>query len=76
MKRLDVSLHRVGYVKEKVYTDIICKLSIIEDFHNLGINDCNAVSLRITCLTFGSYSPERGCHKIFLENWCFSRDYL
>lgn len=76
MKRLDVSLHRVGYVKEKVYTDIICKLSIIEDFHNLGINDRNAImALRIAYSTFGSYTPKTGCHtdkfvipKTFLEN--------
>ena len=75
LKKLDLSAHSVRFVEEKISPDIACKLSI-EDFHNLGINDRNAImSLRIACSTFGSYTPRRGCHtnkfvipKIFLEN--------
>ena len=75
LKKLDLSAHSVRFVKEQISPDIVCKLSI-EDFHNLGINDCNVImSLRIGCSTFGSYTPKRGCHtnkfvipKIFLEN--------
>ena len=75
LKKLDLSAHSVRFVKEKISSDIVCKLSL-EDFHNLGINDHNAImSLRIACSTFGRYTPKRGCHtnkfvirKIFLEN--------
>ena len=75
LKKLDLSAHSVRFVKEKISPDVVCKLSI-EDFHNLGINDHNAImSLRIACSTFGPYTPKRGCHtnkfvirKIFLEN--------
>ena len=72
LKKLDLSTHRVRFAEEKISPDIVCKLSI-EDFHNLGINDRNA--LRVACSTFGSYTPKRVCHtnkfvipKIFLEN--------
>ena len=75
LKKLDLSEHSVRFVEEKISPDIVCKLSI-EDFHNLGINDRNAIMhLRISCSTFVSYTPKRGCHtskfvipKIFLEN--------
>ena len=75
LKKSDFSAHSVRFVEEKISPDIVWKLSI-EDFHNLGINDRNAIMcLRIACSTFGSYPPERGCHtnkfafpKIFLEN--------
>ena len=77
LKKLDLSAHSVRFVEEKISPDIVCKL-LIEDFHNLGINDRNAImSLRISCSTFGSYThtPKRGCHtnkfvipKIVLEN--------
>ena len=75
LKKLDLSAHSVRFVEEKISPDTVCKLSI-EDFHNLGINDRNAImSLRIACSTFGSYTPKRGCHtnkfvvpQIFLEN--------
>ena len=74
LKKLDLSAHSVRFVEEKISPDILCKLSI-ENIHNLGINDRNAIiSLWIACSTFGSYSPKRGCHtnkfvipKIFLE---------
>ena len=74
LKKLDLSAHSVRFVEEKISPDIVYKLLI--DFHNLGINDRNAImSLRIACSTFGSYTPKRGCHtnkfvipKIFLEN--------
>ena len=67
--------HGVRFVEEKISPDIVCQLSI-EDFHNLGINDRNAImSLKIAASTFGSYCPKRGCHtnkfvisKIFFEN--------
>ena len=69
LKKLDLR-----FVEEKISPDIVYKLLI--DFHNLGINDRNAImSLRNACSTFGSYTPKRGCHtnkfvipKIFLEN--------
>ena len=76
LSSLQVSCKRVlRFVEEKISPDIVRKLSI-EDFHNLGINDRNAImSLRIACSTFGSYTPKRCCHtskcvipKIFLEN--------
>ena len=75
LKKSDFSAHSVRFVEEKISPDIVLKLSI-EDFHNLGINDRNAIiCLRIACSTFGSYPPERGCHinkfafpKSFLEN--------
>ena len=75
LKMLDLSAHSVKFVEEKIFPYIVCKL-LIEDFHNLGINDRNTImSLRIACSTFGSYTPKRGCHtnkfvipKIFLEN--------
>ena len=75
LKKLDLVAHSVSFVEEKISPDIVCKLSI-EDFHNLGINDRNAIiSLRTACSTFGSYTPKRGCHtnkfvipKILLEN--------
>ena len=75
LKNLDLSAHSVRFVEEKISPDIVCKLSI-EDFHNLGINDRNAImSLRIACSTFGSYyTPKRRCRinkfvipKIFLK---------
>ena len=75
LKKLDLLAHSVRFVEEKISPDIVCKLSI-EDFHNLGINDRNAImSLRIACSTFGSYTPKSGRHtnkflipKNFLEN--------
>ena len=75
LKKLDLSAHSVRFVEEKISPDIVSKSSI-EDFHNFGINDRNAImSLRIVCSTFGSYTPKRGCHtnkfiipKIFLGN--------
>ena len=75
MKKIDVSAHSVRFAEEKIPPDKVCKLPI-EDFHNLGINDRNAImSLRIACSTFGSYTPKRSCHtnkfvvpKIFSEN--------
>ena len=75
LKKLDLSAHSVRFVEEMISSDILCKLSI-EDFHNFGINDRNAIiSLRTACSTFGSYTPKRGRHtnkfvilKIFLEN--------
>ena len=75
LEKLDLSAHSVRFVREKISPDLICKL-LIEDFHDLGINDCNAImSLRIVCSTFGSCNPKKGCHtnkffilKIFLEN--------
>ena len=49
LKKLDLSVHSVRFVEEKISPDIVCKLSI-EDFHNLGINDRNAImSLRTAC---------------------------
>ena len=70
--RSSYSFTRFSFVHS---SDIVCKLSI-EDFHDLGINDRNAIMTpRIACSTFGSYTPKRGCHtnklvitKIFLEN--------
>ena len=61
--------------RKKTSPGIVCKLSI-EDFHNLGINDHNAImSLRGAFPTFASYTTRRGCYtnkfaisKIFLEN--------
>ena len=75
LKKLDFSAHSARFVEEKISPDTVCKLSI-EDFHNLGINDRNAIMcLGIACSTFGSCTPRRGCHtnkfvilKIFLEN--------
>ena len=75
LKKLDLSARSVRFVEEKISPDIVCKLSI-EDFHNLGINDRNAImSLRIACSTFGSYTLKRGCRtkkfvilKPFFEN--------
>ena len=62
LKKLDLSAHSVRFVEEKISPDIICKLSI-EDFHNLGINDRNAImSLRIACSKFGSNIPKRSCN--------------
>ena len=62
LKKLDLSARSVRFVEEKISPDIVCKLSI-ENYHNLGINDRNAiVSLRIACSTFGSYTPKRGCN--------------
>ena len=62
LKKLDLSARSVTFFEGKISPDIECKLSI-EDFHNLGINDRNAImSLRIACSTFGSYTPKRGCH--------------
>ena len=82
LKKLDLSAHSVRFVEEKISPDIVCKLSI-EDFHNLGINDRNAImSLRIACSTFGSYIPRRSCHtnkfvipKIFLRKFDSGRIY-
>ena len=36
LKKLDLSVHNVRFVEEKISLDITCKLSI-EDFHNLGM---------------------------------------
>ena len=75
LKKLNLSAHSARFVEEKISPDIVWKSSI-EDFHNLGINDRNAImALRIAYSTFGSYTPKTGCHtdkfvipKTFLEN--------
>ena len=82
LKKLELSTHGVRFVVEKISPDIVCQLSI-EDFHNLGINDRNAImSLKIACSTFGSYIPRRSCHtnkfvipKIFLRKFDSGRIY-
>ena len=82
LKKLDLSAHSARFVEGKISLDIICKLSI-EDFHNLVINDCNAImALRIACSTFGSYTPKRGYHtnkfvirKIFFRKFDSGRIY-
>ena len=62
LKKLDLSAHSVRFVEEKISPDIVCKLSI-EDFHDLGIDDHNAIMpLRIACSTFGSYTSKRVHH--------------
>ena len=58
LKKLDLSAHSVRFVEEKISPDIVRKLSI-EDFHNLGINDSNAImSLNIAWSTLGSHTPK------------------